>query len=60
MTTFILTMVVAVGVTVALIVGVDAALEWFERRRYGDCSPMNHCPECAEAVDAACRQERGL
>jgi hypothetical protein len=60
MTTFIVTMVIAVGVTVALIVGIDAALEWLDRRRNPDmCSPMHPCPECEGPRSNLDRWDRG-
>ena len=35
------------GVLVAILL-IDAALEWNDRRRYGDeCTAYRRCPECA-------------
>jgi hypothetical protein len=42
-------LIFAVPVAVFLIVAIDAALEWRDRRREPEpCSHYNRCPECGE------------
>jgi hypothetical protein len=59
-TTFIITIVLAISVSVALILAVDWALEWWDRRQDRACSHYSRCPECEpEPLGNLDRWDRG-